>query len=981
MSTPCEGASEPVERHGPTATPSSMSSDVETLGSVLVDGPERPPPRSRASMLECPTVGRFELGRRIGVGGMGSVYEARDPKLDRRVAIKVLHEHKGKKRRLLEESRAMARLNHPNVVSVYEVDSSEGRVFVVMELVEGITLLRWQRAQPRSWREVLAMYRAFGAGIHAAHAVGLVHCDLKPENVLVGDDGRARVADFGIARLHQDPLGSTVERPRVEGSDLLDATAIHSHIGGTPRYMSPEQFARRSIDHRSDQFSYCVMLWEALYGVPPYSAGSVFELGAKVIRGMRDPAPTKANVPKWLRRICERGLARTPEERWPSFEALLDALGQGLTVNRRRRLGLATTGIVFMGGLGLGAWQLHHARIVTQCEAQGDSITEVWNEQRATRVRDALVATNVDHASSTAETLIPLLDEHGDHWRSARVSACLGHEVEGTWNDARIERSSWCLADRRAEFDVLVAQLEDTNATSVHRVLKLATNPFNPFDCVDGARIDLMEIPPTEDRDEVRRIHRERARAQALYVSGERQLARDVARQALLRAEALGWAPLTNGTKNTLSLVLRGSNAIDEAHALATDAFFDSMALGDPAAALISAQLLLGIEGAYRHQLQPALLWGRHVDVFIDKLDLRQTETEAVLSLQLATAYRNVARHDDAREHYQRTLDTLEQLGGTDNPNYVSALGGLSNLEFDAGDLDRASDLAERYVEHSEALYGAQHPYTGTALINLSTTLSARMKMEEARSVLERAQVIFMNTEGPRSAKVAEILTDLGNISQSLGDETTAVDLQSRSLEIFEEALGPTHTRVGATLNNLGNAQMDAGLLAEAQVSFRRALQILERTMESEYPHVAIVLGNLAHSEAEAGNLDVARSHYERSLAIRERELGPDHPKLVRPLLGLGRLEHQQGRPLEAIDYLERAVALSGSEQVLPIHRAAAILTIAEILWPTERERALEMARDVRREMGQRFPEGQPGFDKANRWFVDHGLPAIPAPS
>lgn len=220
---------------------------------------------------------------------MGAVYEAYDPKLERRVALKVLHAEGVADQRLLAEGKAMARLNHPNVVSVYDVDRD--RVFVAMELVEGMTLRAWMAQHPRSWREVLELYLEVGRGIVAAHDEDLVHCDLKPENVLVGDDGRPRVVDFGIALLTREHRDPREERP--QGADVPSNEGVTpSTVRGTPRYMSPEQFLHRPLDHRSDQFSLCAMLWEALYRARPFDGDNVIALGAQVTTGaLSSPLP------------------------------------------------------------------------------------------------------------------------------------------------------------------------------------------------------------------------------------------------------------------------------------------------------------------------------------------------------------------------------------------------------------------------------------------------------------------------------------------------------------------------------------------------------------------------------------------------------------------------------------------------------------------------------------------------------------------
>ncbi|HVV84724.1 MAG TPA: serine/threonine-protein kinase, partial [Kofleriaceae bacterium] len=247
-------------------------------------------------------LGRFEVLGRLGQGGMGQVLRARDPQLGREVALKLLHAdldaaqapHHAEvaRRRLLREAQAMARLDHPNVIGVHEVGEDGGRVFLVMERVSGTTLGGWLAAAPRGWREVLAVFAQVGAGLAAAHAAGLVHRDVKPDNILVGDDGRVRVTDFGLVGVDgvSGPPARPGERDEVDptGATRESLPPPLTHEGalvGTPGYMAPEQVRGRAADARSDQFGLCVTLYEALFGRAPFAGGSYRERMLAVLDG------------------------------------------------------------------------------------------------------------------------------------------------------------------------------------------------------------------------------------------------------------------------------------------------------------------------------------------------------------------------------------------------------------------------------------------------------------------------------------------------------------------------------------------------------------------------------------------------------------------------------------------------------------------------------------------------------------------------
>ncbi|MCE9579131.1 MAG: protein kinase [Deltaproteobacteria bacterium] len=302
-----------------------MADADDLVTAPAVDTTEGAGAPRRGATTELPTtIDRFEVKAKLGEGGMGVVLLAADPLLGRRVAIKVLHadgaDHSAAQRRLLREAQGMAQLSHDNVIVVHEVGTHEGRVFLAMEYVTGGTLTRHQVGRP--WREVLDLYLRAGRGLLAAHDAGLVHRDFKPDNVLVGDDGRVRVTDFGlVAAIDASP--EATERRDLELSIKLTQTGA---VMGTPRYMAPEQHLGESVDPRADQFAFCVALYEALYGHAPFPGPTYPELRRQVLAGEIAPAPARTEVPRHVHAALMRGLCRDRDARWPSMRALLAAL-------------------------------------------------------------------------------------------------------------------------------------------------------------------------------------------------------------------------------------------------------------------------------------------------------------------------------------------------------------------------------------------------------------------------------------------------------------------------------------------------------------------------------------------------------------------------------------------------------------------------------------------------------------------------------
>jgi serine/threonine protein kinase len=273
-------------------------------------------------------VGRYLVLSTLGTGGMGVVFSAYDPQLDRKVALKLLRAGLGvttkeARTRLRREAQAIAQLSHPNVVGVYDVGETEdGDLYIAMEFVEGDTLTTWLRTWPRTWREIVDVFLQAARGLLAAHSVGLLHRDFKPDNVLVGGDGRVRVTDFGLARSVLAPDDAV--RPKAEMTALNLALTATGTVLGTPRYMPPEQLSSPEIDARSDQFSFCVALYEALYGVHPLPGGTSVSMLERNDKAAPPPEGTK--VPAFIGRAVLRGLEADRSKRFPTMGALMSEL-------------------------------------------------------------------------------------------------------------------------------------------------------------------------------------------------------------------------------------------------------------------------------------------------------------------------------------------------------------------------------------------------------------------------------------------------------------------------------------------------------------------------------------------------------------------------------------------------------------------------------------------------------------------------------
>ncbi|MEM6995799.1 MAG: serine/threonine-protein kinase, partial [Myxococcota bacterium] len=406
-------------------------------------------------------VGRYVVLEKVGAGGMGVVYGAFDPKLGRRVALKLLHSHESESRvsvghdRLLREAQATARLSHRNTVAIHDVGEHGGRVFLAMEYVSGRTLRELIEQDTPPWRDVLRLYCDAGEGLAAAHDKELVHRDFKPDNVTVDTAGRVRVMDFGLAVAAADSTSrggssSRLDEPEPETPDG------RAQVVGTPAYMAPEQFEGSVVGPAADQFSFCVSLYEGLYSERPFAGASTHEIARSVTLGELRPAP-RSDVPRWVRQAVLRGLATNPTERHASMRALLDALAPP---SRRFRRGAITVGVLGAGVVATAVVGLHarDARRLARCETVAAEAHAAWDAEAQARVESAIRNASLSFGDRATADARRGLDEYVERWAEARRQVCTTATIDHTLEDALARRAVACLDDRRAEFEQLVEQ-------------------------------------------------------------------------------------------------------------------------------------------------------------------------------------------------------------------------------------------------------------------------------------------------------------------------------------------------------------------------------------------------------------------------------------------------------------------------------------------------------------------------------------------
>ncbi|HEY8376526.1 MAG TPA: serine/threonine-protein kinase, partial [Nannocystis sp.] len=520
------------------------------------------------------SIGPFVVLRKLGEGGMGVVYAGYDVALDRKVALKLIRrqllDHSQIRARMIREAQAMARLSHPNVVQVYQVGEHGDEIYLAMEYVEGQTLTAWLRAEKRPWQVILRTVVAAGRGLAAAHDAGLVHRDFKPDNVLVGRDGHARVVDFGLVHAEGAParplanidvrtsisglptisraptMPATAGAAAVERSNLDDDVQL-TQVGkaiGTPAYMSPEQhFGDEPVGPAADQFSFAITLYEALYGARPFGGSTWEELRREVRRGVIPLPPRDSKVPGRIYRILVRALAPTPDLRWPSLAHMLDALERDPRKTFLRVAGVvAVAGVAAAGSYTLALSQRDAAQ---QCKNVAQELVGVWDEARASAARRAFLATGSPFAGDTWRSVKTRLDAYALAWTESRTHACEAH-ASGSQSAHLFDLRTACLARRRSHLAALVDVFVAADRPIIEHAVQ-ATAALPSVDSCADAEALLAAVAPPDDPQTATKVEARRqqlARAAALAGTGQYVEGLLLAREVRAAAETLRYPPL-----------------------------------------------------------------------------------------------------------------------------------------------------------------------------------------------------------------------------------------------------------------------------------------------------------------------------------------------------------------------------------------------------------------------------------------------------
>jgi tetratricopeptide (TPR) repeat protein len=833
------------------------SSDVETRAlraDELPSASEASASQSMEALAAGATVGRYVVLDDLAHGGMSIVYVAHDPELDRRVALKVMRPDVSEspdkaQARLLREAMAMARLAHPNVVRVYDVGTLGERVYMAMELVEGITLRDWMTAEPRGWRAVVDVLVRAGRGLAAAHEAGLVHLDFKPRNVLVGKDGEVRVVDFGLARIG----AGTDSSSSIDIEALPPATDAVTTVGmvmGTPGYMAPEQLDGSAPDARSDQFSFCVTAWEALYGVRPYPGQRLDAYRLALIDGRRLEPPARVHVPVRLRRLLERGLAIDSTRRHASLATLLDAMTHD-PWRRWRRVGLAGA----MAGIAaLATWALVSAP-EDPCAEQVGRLEDAWGTERREQVHARLAEGDLARHRPLADAIVEQVDGYAAAWVDAASEACRSARAEGRAADDASDVRGYCLEHRhralRAATDLML-EPDDPGDTPWDRVVA----DLPPVEaCRDVTSVyHVGRAPPgPEQRQHVEQADEQLARVWTLISAGRLADAAQAIDPVVRAAEATGHRPTLAHAKLVEATLHSMLDRAEEAER----AGFEAVRLADAEgmhsvrleayAELVFTVGMLGGREREAENLGQLALW-------LESELVHQPGVRARVLSNLGANDTQVGRYERARDRFLEALE-LRRLQEGGDVDAAITMQGLGGAYLQLGQHEQALATFRQVREQVLARHGPRHPVTLTAWENEATALHALERYEEALAVLEqvRANIEGAGSDVPLDATLGAVLIELRRLSEA-----------EVVLERVRVALEGSEVRpllLGITYGNLALVDLDSGRAAQAKARIQQGLEVLGAQLGREHVYYAWLLGLQARAELELGEPLAALEH------------------------------------------------------------------------------------------------------------------------
>ena len=900
----------------------SLEPDDEARSTVPHGGPRHDESRAADDPRTAPPrLGRYTLHTVIGRGGFGVVYRSDDPVLRRPVAIKVLRARQGQgdlggPDALIREARMAAMVEHPNVVRVYDVGRVEtpslhGDVFIVMELLSGRSFNRWKRSETPSAARIVEVMLDVAEGLAAAHARDVVHCDVKPANVFVDDSGRAKVVDFGLA-LHSSQRMSALR----SGASKDDASA--GFVAGTPAYMAPEAHEAEPLEPACDQYSFAVMLAEAIAGAYPFERGAPIEVHHSKYRGL-DPAWLEAKVPRGLHSILLRATNPLPEYRYPSMHALSDALRQWLE---------PPTVLPWIAGalaLTIGAaaiWSVTSEP--SRCALEPDAAAGRWNDSRP------MLRERWTHAWDTPSRtrFEGALDQFTAAWTDAAERACsMQHHAEATR----------CL---RGQLGELRAVLETTTLATVDpraHADVLVSNLGHPASCLQQ---DERRHRPPMPRDaslwpEVDRIRDAMARAEAFALATNFGTAASLSKATLVDAVELGYAPVEAEAMFHAGAAMAEVSEYADAVALLEQAYFDAEGLRHERLAARAAVRLVRLHGNRLRDEVVGRTWIRRAQAAVDRL-----ADDDSLRADLAFG---IGRFEHRTGHLERARDALRdaeaRFAGLDRTfERERTMLARGEVELDAGNLEGGSRLFAAVLDARVQTLGDNHPYTALARSFVARGLVMRGELERAREEFVDAIAVLGGSIGTQHISVVGMLGNVGAIELELGFFESGLAHSNRALQTLQATLPPGHLALAVAYDNIAEIQLELGDAAQAHRLDAMALEIRTQTLPATHPHTIRSHAKLARSLSALGRRDDAEAALDE--AQTRLAAGPSFDPETRLEVALAHVALNR-RPVEELR------ALAGLIPEADVGHGIVRFELAKLLHPTQPAQAIAFAEEA----------------------------------
>jgi tetratricopeptide (TPR) repeat protein/predicted Ser/Thr protein kinase len=805
-------------------------------------------------------VDRYVVERRLGAGAMGQVFLAHDPELDRKVALKLVtpgvDASPQANARLLREARALAKLDHPNAVPVHDAGTSDGRVWIAMEFIDGVTLGQWLAAAERSLASIVEVFAAAGRGLAAAHAAGLLHRDFKPDNVMIGE--HVRVTDFGLAASFGEEPTHDGER---SGEPLEQARTLtrNGAVQGTIGYIAPELLAGARPHAGSDQFAFCVSLFEAIFGARPFVGLTTMEVLLATQEGRIVEPPTKRNVPRWLRALVLRGISHAPEQRFPSMDALVHELRRDRS---RRPKMVGALGISMVGVVGIAI-----ASQPEPCPSDPSHLEGVWDPARRDATQAAFEATRAPYAEDAFARVSAELDAWVEAWTAARTDACEATRVRGEQSERLLDLRIACLdaelVEVRALTDALVLGTDETVRRAAQAVAMLPSVAR----CDDAKALE-SSVGAIDDPDQAAAASLAQqglAEQRALAVVGRFAEALEAAERADEAARQSEHGPTIAEVLDAAGALAMQRGEVEMAEQKLTRAVWEAEASGHDRMAAIATAQLVGVVGYRQARPERGLEWADHSAALLRRIG-GDPKIEAERHHGVGLVYEGQGRYADARAEYEQALALRRELFGDHHLIIADTLGLIASTQISAGDLSSAEKHFAEALAIVERNLGKHHPDYASALANVGIAAHENGRVDEALEKYAEAMRIFEATVGPDYFDALLTRNNIVRGELERGNVDAALDQARASVRDAERVFGPQHPDTLRARGTLVQVLEQKGETVEARAILEQTIapggndavlddmrmHLAFRLMEAKAPERALELLAAARAGKEA---------------------------------------------------------------------------------------------------------------------------------